>query len=333
MMRQFKIDIALAAGDRPRKDGNDTTEVREIQGEQSQSSSIWLSYELLGKISQSDMFSGSNVPPFETEFRVRCGSWEDLAECLKKKQHDPLCIYICRENSLLGIAHFNLVDALLASKKGGQTGHGGRVVQTCYIETIKAAQTQTEEEEKPYLALSSIKVGLQIQEHGLEETISTTMAITTNKISPSRHGSSTSQHLHIRPPATRMDERDEEKRIQLKQQNYEAWRHRKELEWLQKLQTKEAAMLQAVEEQVASIKNESLLASEASRKEYDQLTARLRKGLMDIESKGRQLKDLELNHQHDFKRRMAELDTRERLNREEVNHFKAVRWGVANAWR
>lgn len=292
---RFKIDIT--AGDTPCKDGNNNDGAQE---------SVWLSYELLGKISQSDIFSGSNFPPLETEFSI--DALEDLYEWFGNKE--LLCIYICSQNSLLGVAKFNLVDAFVASKANGQTMSNivqtKRVVQTCFFETAAA---QSEEEEKTY-GLSSIKVGLTIQEYGLEDRTSATAT-------------------HICPPTMeevdRKEKRDEEKRIQLKQQNFEAWRHQQEVEWLQKLQKKEASMLQAVEEQVATMKNESLLASEASRKEYDQLVARLRKGIMDVQSKESSLKDLESNLQNEFKRRMAELDTRERLNREEIQSFKDVR--------
>ncbi len=59
---------------------------------------------------------------------------------------------------------------------------------------------------------------------------------------------------------------------------------------------------------------------EASKKEYENLEARLKKALLEVEAKERQLKHTELGYQNEQKRRWAEIESREKLMKEELKH-------------
>jgi hypothetical protein len=108
--------------------------------------------------------------------------------------------------------------------------------------------------------------------------------------------------------------------LERKRCEWEQWRCQQEGEWQEKLQRKEGAMLKVVEERACIIEKERLSSLEISKNEYEKLEARLRKALIDVEAKERQLKDTELGHQHERKRRLAELESREKLMKEDLKH-------------
>lgn len=58
----------------------------------------------------------------------------------------------------------------------------------------------------------------------------------------------------------------------------------------------------------------------ASKSEYEKLESRLRRALIEVEAKERQLKDIELGHQNEQKRRLAGIDLKEKLLKEELKH-------------
>ena len=108
--------------------------------------------------------------------------------------------------------------------------------------------------------------------------------------------------------------------LERKRYEWEQWHHREELEWKDMLRQKEAAMLKAIEERVHEIEMERKSSLESSKNEYDKLESRLRKALIDVEAKERQLKNVELNNQNERKSKLAELELREKLMKEELKH-------------
>ncbi|KAL7428332.1 hypothetical protein ACHAXH_002846 [Discostella pseudostelligera] len=112
----------------------------------------------------------------------------------------------------------------------------------------------------------------------------------------------------------------EEASLERKRCEWEQWRHREEIAWQEKLRQKEVAMLKAVEERVHVIEKERISALELSKNEYDKLETRLRKALIDVEAKERQLKHAEVGHQNERKSKLAELEMREKLMKEELKH-------------
>eukprot|EP00956_Cyclotella_meneghiniana_P043952 scaffold295509_cov79-Cyclotella_meneghiniana.AAC.1 len=78
--------------------------------------------------------------------------------------------------------------------------------------------------------------------------------------------------------------------------------------------------MRAIDERVCNIEKERLDSLESSRKEYEVLESRLRNALLEVESKERRLNEVEAMHQNERQRKMAELDLRERLMKEELQH-------------
>ena len=102
--------------------------------------------------------------------------------------------------------------------------------------------------------------------------------------------------------------------LEKKKSEFEQWRHRQELEWHAKLRDKEAAMMRQAEDRCT----EKLGSMENSKNEYERLEARLRNALLEVEWKERQLKDTEQSYQNERVRKMAELESKEKLLKHEL---------------
>lgn len=119
--------------------------------------------------------------------------------------------------------------------------------------------------------------------------------------------------------------------LERKRFEWEQWRHQEETQWHEKLRQKEASTTRTIEERVTKIEKERLRSMEASRSEYEKLESRLRNALVEVEAKERQLKEMEVSHLNERKRRLAELDLREKLLKEEVKHSIEIEKAKANA--
>ena len=166
----------------------------------------------------------------------------------------------------------------------------------------------------------------------LSTSTQTTNSVCVDRASSPRHRSDQYSMEHIEEYANVLNSKEAElsnKEKEILQQmaslerkrcEWEQWRHREEIDWQEKLRQKEAAMLKAVEERVQVIEKERKSALELSKNEYDKLETRLRKALIDVEAKERQLKHAKVSHQSERKSKLAELELREKLMKEELKH-------------
>ena len=164
----------------------------------------------------------------------------------------------------------------------------------------------------------------------LSTSTQTTNSVCVDRASSPRHRSDQYSMEHIEEKANVLNSKEAElsnKEKEILQQmaslerkrcEWEQWRHREEIDWQEKLRQKEAAMLKAVEERVQVIEKERKSALELSKNEYDKLETRLRKALIDVEAKERQLKHAKVSHQSERKSKLAELELREKLMKEEL---------------
>jgi len=104
--------------------------------------------------------------------------------------------------------------------------------------------------------------------------------------------------------------------LEKKRCDFETWRHREELAFHEKLRDKEAALVRAAEQR----ETRKLSSVENSKHEYERLEARLKKALIEVESRERQLKDIELTFQNSEQRKTAELKSKEKLLKDELKH-------------
>ena len=105
----------------------------------------------------------------------------------------------------------------------------------------------------------------------------------------------------------------EKKRIE-----WEQWRQQEEMKLHETLRNKESAMMSVIEERIASNEKERLVCLERSKSEYAKLESRLQKVIVEVESKERQLKEVRDSHEHEYKRKLAELELKEKLVKQEM---------------
>ena len=101
---------------------------------------------------------------------------------------------------------------------------------------------------------------------------------------------------------------------------WEQSKHHEELAWQERLRNKEAEMMGAIEERIMINEKERLASTEKARSDYEQLERRLTKAILDVEAKDRMLKELHERHQHEYNRKLAELELKEKLVKQEMKH-------------
>ena len=108
--------------------------------------------------------------------------------------------------------------------------------------------------------------------------------------------------------------------IDKKRLEWEAWRHQQEVQWHEKLRSKEAAAMRALEERTRVKEKERTDAVEACRLEYSKLEAKLRKALVDIERREQQLVINEAARRDEFSCKVTVLESKHRAVVEEAKH-------------
>ena len=63
---------------------------------------------------------------------------------------------------------------------------------------------------------------------------------------------------------------------------------------------------------------------ERSKSEYAKLESRLQKAIVEVEAKERQLKEVRDSHEHEYKRKVAELEFREKMIKQQMNSIVEI---------
>lgn len=325
---------------------------------------IWLSYRFMGTVVQSDSLSWDrDFMPMINAFRLQ-GSMLDLTQHFSEKKHQILKIYLCTEGEVIGTASIDLRQLILYDQESD-----GRIVYNEY--SVKPHQRDEkiekigDENRNNQAFAPRIAVRLCIdrvpannreeahkvmsrgqQSHAIvsSSTSSQTMNDDGEQLSSPKDSLDLLAAVavasnEVNEVSTREKElliREKElleatASIERKRSEWEQWRYQQEGEWQENLRHKEAAMLKVVEERTRVIENERLGELQLSKKEYDKLENRLRKAVLDVEAKERQLKDIELRQQHQAKMRLAELESKEKLLKEELKHSIEIERAKTNA--
>lgn len=314
---------------------------------------IWLSYRFMGTVVQSDSLSyEKDFMPMINAFRLQ-GSLLDLTMHFSEKKHQILKIYLCTEGKVIGTACIDFRQLFSFDQESD-----GRIVYNEYIvkphqrdETIEiiGGKNRNNQTLAPRIAVrlcidhvpaTKSEGAHKVMSRGQHShaTISSSASSQTinddgEQLSPPKDSldllaavavaSNKENELSAREKELLIREKElfeATASLERKRSEWEQWRYQQEGEWQEKLRHKEAAMLQAVEERTRVIEKERLGELQLSKKEYAKLENRLRKAVLDVEAKERQLKDIELHQQHKAKIRLAELDSKEKLLKEELKH-------------
>jgi hypothetical protein len=288
------------------------------------------------------------------DFRVRT-SLPELIEHFGNKKNGTLRIHLCAEGEVLGTACVSLYQLVTIAEDGEGSScdvFQGKVVQNEYVMKPRSSALAEEGGEgEVQLACYPPRIDVRLcidrcpaigsqalignQLHSTtaavySSTISQTSEAAASSPTPEREDSNQSKLLEQREKQliareAELSEQEREMReaaasLEHKRCEWEQWRLRHELEWHEKLRNKAAAMMNLVEERVCTLEKERLGSVDASKNEYDKLESRLRKTLIEVEAKERQLKDVERGHQNEHRRKLAELESREKLLKEELKH-------------
>ena len=311
----------------------------------SQTRNMWLSYRFIGTVVQSEVLSEDNFIPVIHTFRIK-SSLSELARYFNDKKHAILRIYLCTEGEVLGTSFVDLRQ-LIAPEHESES----RMVQNEYLFKLRSTVASKVEADisSSHPCSPRISVRLCIDRDKWQRstdalassTSSQTIAMECDdrafspRINATADKDSHDKKKHVELLQNRehqlsvreaeLSKREKEiyqeaASVERKHCEWEQWRCQQEIEWQGKNRHKEGAMLKVVEERACIIEKERLSSLELSKNEYEKLEARLRKALIDVEAKERQSKDTELGRQHEHKRRLTELESREKLLKEELKH-------------
>jgi hypothetical protein len=297
---------------------------------------MWLSYRFIGSVVQSEVLSEDNFIPMINTFRIK-SSLPELACYFNDKKHATLRIYLCTEGEVLGTSFVDLRQ-LIAPEHESES----RMVQNEYFIKLRSTVASKVEGDKSSSHPCSPRISVRLcidRTPEIDKRLRSTDA-SSSSTSPPRVNATADKDLHDKKHHLELLQKKEhqlsfreaelfqrEKEIyqeaaslERKRCEWEQWRYQQEIEWQEKLRHKEGAMLKVVEDRACIIEKERLSSLELSKNEYEKLEARLRKALIDVDAKERQLKDTEHGRQHEHKRRLAELESREKLLKEELKH-------------
>ena len=327
---------------------------------------VWLSYRFFGTVVQSDIFTiteavqGSrNFVPMKNSFRL-LGSLSELGSHLSSSMNGTLNIHVCTEGEVLGTAYIDL-NQLVAFEKENRSFDGRMLMHECTVKPRKRDIQVSSARVAARLCIDRIAVDsanaqLQPSPAIYSSTSSQTAnAIITNRASSPIRSTTTRKkdsvdhdntscdnsikHVNAREQQLAARETELSKKeteiceaitvLEQKRHEWEQWRYRQELEWHEQLHSKEAAMMRVVEERVCTMEKDRLSSMEASKNEYDKLEGRLRKALIEVEARERQLKDIELNYTNERTRKIAELTSKEKLMKEELKHTVEIEVSIS----
>lgn len=318
----------------------------------------WLSYRFFGQVFQSETFcsSAQSFAPMVHSFRIR-SSLSELTDYFRDKKKSTLRVHVCTIGQVLGTTLVDLSPLFGAQTSGDSHCYEGRTTHGEYFlrPTNKEGVGKT-----PRATLASLLITLCLHKkyrrsNTLCQSAEHQSSLAAKSLSISSQTDLIDKNVDVVDPASScQQERDNvvflpmQKLLEKKEQElkireaqiyekekevyesvtalekkrceWEQWRHQEEVKWHEKLRNKEAATMRTIEERLCNIEKDRLRSVETSRSEYEKLEGKLRKALLEVEAKERQLKEVEVNQQNEQKRKMAELDLREKLSKEELKH-------------
>ena len=265
-------------------------------------------------------------------FRIQ-SSLRELSEHFGDKKNAVLRVHVCTNGQVIGTATVNLLP-LFCNQEAGE--FEGRMSRGEYV--VCAANKQGKDDvseaacclvmlclDKEHKVVSKPRVcsSISLQTDLAKESSERVVDCATSPIRPAKSGK---HEVHDNADTTFLQQKlCEEKERELKAREaqiskkeqdlekkrceWEQWRHEEEFKWHERLRVKEAATMRTIEDRMCQ-----------SRSEYEKLEGRLRNALIEVEAKERHLKEVEVTHQNERKRKMAELELREKA----MNHSLAI---------
>ncbi|KAL3786510.1 hypothetical protein HJC23_010676 [Cyclotella cryptica] len=318
----------------------------------------WLSYRLFGQVYQSETFGSpaQSFTPMVHSFRIR-SSLLELGDHFRDKKNSMLRVHVCTIGQVLGTAVVDLSPLFGTQGKShcceGRMTHGEYIVRPTSNEgggNASKARPATllmtlclDKESSPNNKVYQSDNQQPSSSAKCSPFSSQTDMIDTNVnvVDPASFCQRELENNHFLLPRQKLlQEREQELKakeaqiytrerevyvsiadLEKKRYEWEQWRQQEEVKWHEKLRNKEAATIRTIEERLCTIEKDRLRSLETSRSEYEKLEGKLRKALAEVEAKERQLKEVEITQRNEQKRKMAELDLREKLMKEELKHM------------
>lgn len=305
----------------------------------------WLSYRLLDTVIQSKKFEmyPTRTQNFEANEDVFDLSAANRISSLSSPSFD---VYLCTHGSLLGRTRVNIQRLLaLDEGDGALTERAGK--GTFYF-TTEAADSGYEQDESS--ADASIEVSMSLKRelitsgnaYKLEPSTpsTTTSCCQTSPLRsaipqhPNELLASTPDAMAAPAPApvvavptqgaATTSTADDRIQFEKERRRWEEWRHKEEMKWHSKMREQESAALNALDEQSKAQERQNSKEIEAKKKEFEALEGRLRKALGEVEKRERRIRTVEASREAEYTTKMAEVELKQRLLKEESKHAAEI---------
>ena len=308
----------------------------------------WLSYRLFGTVTQSKKFElyptrSKNFEAAEDVFDLTGTSSIDLISSLTTSSFD---VYICTHGSVLGRTRVN-IQHLLALNEEGDEGFAERAGKGTFYFTNEAIGERKEDESTAEEVSVEISMALK-RESRRDDVLVASCACkidpstTTNycqtsplklAIEPSASISSATESAPVpasapaptsAPALSSVPTQDERIQFEKERRRWEEWRHKEEMKWHNKMREQETAALKALDEQSKKMAAQNSKEMDAKKKEFENLEGRLRKALAEVEKRERRIRTVEASREAEFTTKMAEVELKQKLLKEETKHAAEI---------
>lgn len=305
----------------------------------------WLSYSYFGTVIQTKRFqitckandpSTTGIQGFVAiadGFKLR-SSVSQLAEFFAEEANGILKIFLCTDGAVLGSAKVD-IKRLLSLE--GEEDFVERMGRGDFAIVRHGSSSRGVEDFARIESPPSIEVIVSLKR---EET--TVQAIESSTTVSSQTSPKPNKNLRRQPqllpppqdpassahtpcststgsitPSSLVDDRI---KFEKERRKWEEWRHKEEIKWHQKMREQESAAIKSLEQQSKAQEKARDKAAEASRQEFAKLETRLRKALAEVEKRERRVRTLEASREAEHTTKMAEVQLKERLVKEEITH-------------
>jgi len=307
----------------------------------------WLSYSYFGTVIQTQKFRISckaNVPSstgiqgyvaIADGFKLR-SSVSQLAEFFAEEANGILKIFLCTDGAVLGSAKVD-IKRLLSLE--GEEEFVERMGRGDFAIVRHGSSRRGVEDATLIESPPSIEVVVSLKREETTVQVIESSTTVSSQTSPKPNKNMRQQPQPLPPPedpassvhmpcstststdsTTRSSLVDDRIKFEKERRKWEEWRHKEELKWHQKMREQESAAIESLEQQSKAREKDRDKAAEASRQEFAKLETRLRKALAEVEKRERRVRTLEASREAEHTTKMAEVQLKERLVKEEITH-------------
>ncbi len=264
---------------------------------------VWLSYDFLGCVVQSDLFEPSSFcSPQEDDFCVQ-GTW---SEVIKLFEENELEIYVCSDSCIHGETKLSLLSLLDLNREDLPEDRKRMVNAVVHVDKLESSDDESKQAQRTSVPTLNLSIQLKVLSPSSDHQTGMYNEVIENLQSVPQHiaigdnyeemrkGCKSNGHQCVSSDTNSEEEAKVimELRTKLAKEKEDWMIHKKREEeaFRKHLRTKEDAVRRFLERQVRKNEEEHAKELELCRNKYKHLELRLKQALSEVEAKEREMK-------------------------------------------